>query len=181
MAVFSIMIASVFSIMTIGRSSYYQGGTAVDVQQEARKAVDKMVRELRESGSQKQNLPTISPYTANEITFQVSTGVDASGEIIWGATTSWADSTTAVAGYAIRYYLSNNKLYRSILNSYPSGSVVGTDTIMANNIQSLTFTGNAAPATTVYTSVVAQKTVLQGGATPRNLQFTLSSKAALRN
>lgn len=180
-AVFSIIIASVFSIMTIGRNAWYQGGTAIDVQQEGRKAMDKMVRELRESGSQKQNLPTSSPYQANEVIFQISVGVDTDGNIIWGATTDWADSTTVTASYAIKYYLSNNKIYRSVLNSYPSGSVVGTDTIMANNIQSLTFTGNVSPATTINITVVAEKTVLQGGASQRNLQFTLTSKATLRN
>src|SRR3989338_6579992 len=156
MAVFSIIVSSLFSILTIGRNSWYQGGTAVDVQQEARKAMDKMVRELRESGSQKQNLPASSPYSANGIIFQISTGVDSNGEIIWGATTNWADSSDPHTGYAIKYYLNNNKIYRSILSSYPSGTVVGADTIMANNIQSLTFTGNASPATTVSVAVVAQ-------------------------
>ena len=175
MAVFSILMAAMFSILSIGRNSWYQGGTQVDVQQEARKAMDRIVRELRESGSQK--VTTIT----GEITFQISTGVDSNGDIIWGAYTNWADSSTAVAGYAIKYYLSSNQLYRSILDSYPSGSAVGTDAVMANNIQSLAFTGNGPPITTVDIQVVTQKTVLQGGSSLRNLEFTLNSKAALRN
>ncbi len=175
MAIFSMIMASIFGVLAIGRSSWYQGTTQIDVQQEARKAMDKIVRELRESGSQKITVG------ASQVTFQISTGVDANGQIIWGACTNWANNTTTVAGYAIKYYLSNNKLYRSVLNSYPSGSAVGTDTVMANNVQSLTLTGNGPPVTTVDIAVVTQKTVLQGGASLRNLQFTLNSKATLRN
>lgn len=174
-AIFSMIMASIFGVLAIGRSSWYQGTTQIDTQQEARKAMDKIVRELRESGSQKITIG------ASQVTFQISTGVDANGQIIWGACTNWADNTNTVANYAIKYYLSSNKLYRSVLNSYPSGSAVGTDTIMANNVLSLTFTGNGPPVTIVDLAVVTQKTVLQGGSSLRNLQFTLNSKATLRN
>ena len=49
--IFSIISAAIFGVLTIGRQSFQIGAIQVEVQQEARKAMDRMVRELRGASS----------------------------------------------------------------------------------------------------------------------------------
>jgi prepilin-type N-terminal cleavage/methylation domain-containing protein len=51
MLIFSIILAAVYSVLTVGKASYQTGETQIIVQQEARRAMDEMVRELREASS----------------------------------------------------------------------------------------------------------------------------------
>lgn len=49
--IFALILVATFSILTAGRKSWQIGTTQVEVQQEARRAMDRMVSELREGSS----------------------------------------------------------------------------------------------------------------------------------
>jgi len=48
--IFSIMLGAAYSVLTMGRTSWQTGDIQIELQQEARNAMDQMVKELRESG-----------------------------------------------------------------------------------------------------------------------------------
>ena len=74
MAIFSIILGAIYSVLSMGRASYYTGDTQIAVQQEARKAMDKMTREIREASSV--NLSDDYPFLiqANRIKYEVNSG-----------------------------------------------------------------------------------------------------------
>jgi prepilin-type N-terminal cleavage/methylation domain-containing protein len=51
MLIFSIISAAIFAVLAMGRQSWQIGTTRVEVQQEARKAMDSMLRDLRGASS----------------------------------------------------------------------------------------------------------------------------------
>lgn len=58
---FSVVLGAIYGVMTMGRSSYQTGDIQVAVQQEARKAMNKITTELREASSV--NLSNEYPFT----------------------------------------------------------------------------------------------------------------------
>jgi len=182
MLIFSIIIATMFGVLSVGRQSWYTGSTQVDLQQETRKAMGRMVKELRKTGS---DHVTIDNGGAR-ITFQVPVDWDSDGDVVdnngdveWGAEANLDGS--------LQYYLnsSNRGLLRRVLDGYPNGNQVGVDTTLANNIHSdspppnaLMFIGSPAlnPAV-INIEVTAQKDTARG----RSMQSTLYSQVTLRN
>lgn len=59
--IFSIILGAIYCVMTIGQSSYQTGDIQIAVQQEARKAMNKIVTELREASSV--NLDSEYPFS----------------------------------------------------------------------------------------------------------------------
>lgn len=59
--VFSVVLGAIYGVMTMGRSSYQTGDIQIAVQQEARKAMNKITTELREASSV--NLSNEYPFT----------------------------------------------------------------------------------------------------------------------
>ena len=74
MAIFSIILGAIYSVLSMGRTSYYTGDIQIVVQQEARKAMDKMTREIREASSV--NLSDDYPFLiqTNRIKYEVNSG-----------------------------------------------------------------------------------------------------------
>ncbi len=74
MAIFSIILGAIYSVLSMGRTSYYTGDIQIAVQQEARKAMDKMTREIREASSV--NLSNNYPFLiqASRIKYEVNSG-----------------------------------------------------------------------------------------------------------
>ena len=58
---FSILLGATYSVLSMSRASFQTGDTQLAVQQEARKAIDKVTREIREAGSV--NLSSPYPFT----------------------------------------------------------------------------------------------------------------------
>lgn len=203
--IFLIIIAAIYGVLSMGRQSWHTGNTQVEMQQETRKAMDRMVKEIRESGYFTDNStvpPTVYPKVSitgggTIITFQVpvddeSDGIvdddvlDATGNIEWGAVD---DAGIDRLGWSIQYLLgglNNRQLLRRIFNNYPAGAgvQVGTDVILANNIRSdnpppnaLNFGDPAGNLTIISIEVTAQKDAVPG----RTMQSTLYSQVTLRN
>jgi len=186
--IFSVIMAATFGVLSIGRQSWHTGSTQVELQQETRRAMDRMVRELRESGSTHISIPV----GGSSITFQVPIDedtidttvdddvLDVNGNIEWGAGGSLGRSIQYLLGG-----LNNRQLLRRVLNGYPTGVQVGADVILANNIRSdspppnaLMFVGSPAGNPTVISiEVSAQKDAVPG----RQMQSTLNSQVTLRN
>ncbi len=74
LAIFSIILGATYSVLSMGRSSFYTGDIQIVVQQEARKAMDKMTREIREASSV--NLSDDYPFLiqTNRIKYEVNSG-----------------------------------------------------------------------------------------------------------
>ncbi|MBU3933383.1 MAG: prepilin-type N-terminal cleavage/methylation domain-containing protein [Candidatus Omnitrophica bacterium] len=186
--IFSIIMAATFGVLSTGRQSWHTGSTQVELQQETRRAMDRMVRELRESGSTHISIPV----GGGSITFQVPIDediidttvdddvLDVNGNIEWGAGGNLGRSIQYLLGG-----LNNRQLLRRVLNGYPIGVQVGADVILANNIRSdspppnaLMFVGSPAGNPIVISiEVSAQKDAVPG----RTMQSTLNSQVTLRN
>ncbi|HDP16418.1 MAG TPA: prepilin-type N-terminal cleavage/methylation domain-containing protein, partial [Candidatus Omnitrophica bacterium] len=59
--IFSILLGATYSILSMSRASFQTGDIQLAVQQEVRKAMDKVAREIREASSV--NLSTAYPFT----------------------------------------------------------------------------------------------------------------------
>lgn len=162
--IFLIISAAVYGILTIGRQSWYIGSTQVELQQEVRRGMDRMIRELRQSG---QN--TIVDVPADDssystITFQIPEDTDGDGDVIDdGGNIEWGSQITYSLGG-----LNNQQLLRS------SG---GTSTVLANNVINLQFKRSSTTPNILEISLQAEKDTVRG----RTIQLTLSSQVSLRN
>lgn len=183
--VFSIISLTLWAVLSTGKHSWHRGVTQIELQQETRKAMDRITKELRQSGSTHMAISGAGTV----LTFQVPVDWDNDGDIVdddgnieWGA-----DDTK---DWAIQYFLNNNRqLLRRTLDAYPNGNQTGADKILANNIRSdtpppngpnaLMFTDEfpAAPLTVIGIEVSAQKPAIPG----QLLQATLQSQVTLRN
>lgn len=61
MLIFSILLGATYSVLSMSRASFQTGDIQLAVQQEARKAIDKVVKEVRESSSV--DLANAYPFT----------------------------------------------------------------------------------------------------------------------
>lgn len=59
--IFSILLGAIYSAMSMGRTSFQTGDIQIAVQQETRKAMDKLSKEIREASSV--NLTNAYPFT----------------------------------------------------------------------------------------------------------------------
>jgi prepilin-type N-terminal cleavage/methylation domain-containing protein len=152
---FAIIVLAIFGVLLVGRQSWKTGETQLELQQESRRAMEKIVNELRQSGQ-----ISIDPGPVTPIAFQIPEDTDSDGDVIdgsgnveWGGqiTYSWAGTGSPL----IRV----------------SG---GVTTILANKVQNIQFTRNA---DVIEILLQVQKDALQG----RTLQSTLYSRVKLRN
>jgi len=122
--IFSLIITPIFSVLTQGRISFYTGNTRLEVQQEIRKAIMWMNKELRQSSSSKilNVLPDGNYY--NTITFEIPQDSDGDGDVIDSfGSIEWSDD--------ISYSLINGQVIRNATDGKPP--------ILANNINFLGF------------------------------------------
>lgn len=174
--IFSILSLSLWTVLSTGRHTWHRGRTQIELQQEIRRAMDWMTKELRPSGSGRALISSLG----TTITFQVPVDWDNDGDIIdeaggieWGADGN--------ANWAIQYLISGRLLLRRTLDAYPNGAQTGADRVLANSIRSdspppnaLMFSGNLPE---IEIEISAQKSALPG----QLLQATLQSQVTLRN
>ena len=84
-ALFTALMAAMLASLLVGRSSYASADAYIQVQQEARRAFDSMVRELREGGNVNGSASIAAPGV-QRLDLQISRGYDATacGGICWG-------------------------------------------------------------------------------------------------
>lgn len=162
MAIFTIICGAIFASLSSGNVLWDTGSNQARIEQEVRKSVEKIYRELKETSSSRVTIGG----GGTSITFQVPVDSDNDGDIIDDSgQVEWGVNTITY----LRGGTNNLQLIRR------SG---GIDTILANDISALTFTGvPAVNPTVVRISVTAQKTTLA----QRSLTSTLTSQVQLRN
>lgn len=160
LAICGIMMMLVVSIVSTARITYFTADARIGSQQDLRKALRVMIRELSESKIENVDIPT-----PNEIVFQIPIKVVDGGSLdgemydndrkpIFGARLKPSLEPDGVQDYAVMYTLEpnydvddSNKLVRRVLDSFPSGNQVGTDIIIANSIQNIEFANVSFPPT----------------------------------
>lgn len=169
MFIFSIVLGALFTVLAAGRVSWNAGASQVDVQQEARKALDMMVKELRQTASAKISNVPADGTAYNTITFQTPiitiTRDPITGKVV-GININWSGNIQYSLGG-----LNGRQLLRA------QG---GIQRILANNILSIGFTRNAGTPTVLNITATAQKNTFSGFTTIQS-SVTLNSKAKLRN
>jgi prepilin-type N-terminal cleavage/methylation domain-containing protein len=160
--IFGIVLGAIFTAMTMGRLSWYSGDAQVEVQQETRKGLSRMVRELRQTSSsflqdgQGEDVPADGRYYG-KITFKMPAGLDDSGGIVWSD-----DITYSLGG------LNNKQLLRT------EG---GQSIVLANNITLLQFRRGSTTQELLEINLQAEKKTIR----EQIIQSTLSSQVKLRN
>lgn len=158
-----IIIAGIFGVLNVGRQSWYTGGTQVELRQETRKAMDRMVKELRQSETAVISVPADDSWY-NTITFQVPEDTDGDGDVIDAdSNIEWGNQITYSLGG-----LNNEQVLRT-----SSGSTA----VLANDVVSLQFRRSTATPNIVEISLQAQKDAMPG----RTMQADLNSQVSLRN
>jgi len=109
--IFAFLMSAIFAVLNIGEITYNNDICLLNLQQQARLAMDGMVRELRQSNSSH-----ISVVSDSEVIFRIYP--EAFGAELIGP---------------IRYYL--NVADNQIIREYP----VGAEKIIANNVSNLAF------------------------------------------
>ena len=86
LALFSGLLAALMASLLVSRTSYVSADAFVQVQQEARRAFDAMVKELREAGRVNNDASIASPGV-QRLDFQINRGYDAvaCGGVCWGS------------------------------------------------------------------------------------------------
>lgn len=159
MLIFSIILGAVFAVMNIGKTSWHLGDAQVEMQQEARKGMDWMTKELRQSGSSAIiGVPADGNFYST-ITFRVpdEDGIDANGNIDWGNQISYS-----LGG------LNGQQLLRT---------VGGESTVLANRVVNLQFGRQVATPNIVEITLQSQKTAIPG----HLMSATLNSQIRFRN
>lgn len=197
-AIFLVVATGVYTVLASGRSTWYDTTTSIELQQNLRFTLEKMTRELNESGFDKNNIwqVTISDgvgvngtdilkFSIPIICHSGDKVIDGSGDVAyWGAPLTWGctssscmdvDNDCATRDYRyVQYSLDNsNQLVRSILDN--GGAVVRQD-IVAHNITDFQIT-NSVDKKIVTLQVTAQKK----SSISRTLVATVSMDVYLRN
>lgn len=196
--ILAIMIGGAYFALTTGESTWFSTDASITVQQNLRQTVEKMTRELTESGLDQNG---IAQYTVNDgtgvngsdtIRFSIPvichTGdnvIDANTDVAhWGAPLTWgctssicmdADDVCATVEYKYINYLlgNNNQLLRRVLN--PGGVTIRED-ILADGILDLQMTVSA-DLKVITLNITAQK----NSALNRLITATTSIQVFLRN
>ena len=159
--IFSLLIGVLFTVLTIGKTSFQIGNVRIELQQDLRRGMDLITEELRQSGSSQ--LQTIisgeeaafpedgSSY--NTIIFYIPAGVT-NGNIVWQTD-------------EIQYLLDENKRLRrkvdSVLDPKP----------LANNIISLQFSRQSSTPNIVEIALQSEKKTVKGNIINLDLNFQL--------
>lgn len=158
-SLFVIIIACVFNVLAKSRTSWNAGASQLNVQYEARRGIDAMVKELRQTG-----LPSIIDVppdgaSYNSITFKIPTAISIAG-------ITWSDNVQ----YS-RAGLNGKQLIRT---------QTGNQRVLANNISALSFMRSPSEPNAVNISITAQENAFPGF-TAIQSSTTISSKVKVRN
>ncbi len=178
-----LILGAILTVSMVSRWSLQTGSVLLDLQQEASRGMDKMLEELYIAG---QSTVTIDNPDKEFVTFQAPT-IYSETETIYKAdgTINWGDGTNT--DYKIKYLVPSvgqtnaGRLIRRVLDG---GDNTVSETILANAIETISFTGYDTGASIDYTqpnslviSIAVSKTTLQG----RSLRTELSSQVTFRN
>lgn len=161
-----IMFAGIFAVLNVGQMNFGTGMASLDLQQQARQAMDGMTKEIRQGC---QNCPN----NPNNITI----ASDGSGINFTVPINITADPITYSS--TISYYLNEDN---QVVREYPAGT---SPKILANDITNLSFcyydidshSCIDTQSTTLQIHLGASKTVRQKALTP----FNLTEQVRLRN
>jgi len=162
MAVVLILAAAITRVLLVGNSSWHIGDAEVQVNQEARRGMSNMVRELRNTRplSTIINVPADGAYYST-ITFKIPSDSDGDGDVIDASgNVEWSD--------AITYSVANNQLWRNTTNSA---------TVLANNVNSLSFRRQPTSSDIIEIALQTRKTTVE----QRVISATLNCSVKLRN
>ena len=162
--IFSIILGAIFAIMNVSRTSWQTGNVQVEMQQETRKGMDRMLSELRQSGQTVITGVPANGASYSSVTFQIPEDSDSDGDVTDGSgNIEWSAQITYSLGG-----LDGEQLLRA------SG---GSSTVLANKITSLQFSRAAGTPNILEISLQAQKNTAQG----TTIQSTVNSQVNLRN
>lgn len=156
MGIFGVLLAVVSMSMVMSHRSYVSSEAYVTVQQEARRALDNMVKELREAGG------TIAAVGA-QLDFQVALGYNLAppcplNAVCWGARDQ---NGTVQFGWSLRYRVNGTQLVREIRDA---GGVVQPGTrVLANYVSQLSFVYVGGTTRTLTVQLQVQRTSPQLG------------------
>jgi prepilin-type N-terminal cleavage/methylation domain-containing protein len=155
--IFSFVVGGVYTVMTVGDSSWYLNSVQTELQQELRKAMNAIKDDLRQSGSAAIDDVPADDATYTSITFQKVSGVSGR-KIAWNA----ANTQFALGGTG------NTQLLKT------DNSVTR---VVAQNITTLEFRRLSSAPKIIEVALVAQRT------TPKTGQITnaLDFKVFMRN
>ncbi len=143
-SIFALVLIGIYNLFDTGRATYVSGQRKVDVQQNARAALDEIVREIRMTGYFPENFPPTAPLLVNPI--QVATNA---------ALAVYGDLDGSGASQVFLFCLDGSLLRRRVaaqggVSAYtcPSGQNL-PDTVLAEYVTSLSFTYLAAGNTPI--------------------------------
>ncbi len=156
---FSIMLAAIFTVLATARNSWKSGGSRLGVQQEARRGLNSLAKELRQA-----RLSTITGVpndgtTYSSINFQIPDSISAGG-------TTWS----TIIQYSIGG-LNNTQLLRT---------QDGNQRVLTNNVSSLGFSRSASMPDVLNISITVQKNTFPGLGAIQTSE-TLNTEVNVRN
>ncbi|PIQ83737.1 MAG: hypothetical protein COV75_05870 [Candidatus Omnitrophica bacterium CG11_big_fil_rev_8_21_14_0_20_63_9] len=164
-----------------GQASFVTSEAYIQVQQEARRAFDNMVRELREAGGA--GFPIVGGG-GSQLDFQIALGYNLAApcpanQVCWGAQDQ---NGTNQSGWRVRYRLDNaaGQLLRETLNG--GGAVQGTARVLANYVNGVTFAWDAASrVVTINLQLRYASGRIAGGSQQMGNPTPLTTRVRLRN
>lgn len=173
-AIFTFIITAVFNVLLTGSRGFETGDVQIEVEQEARRAIDYMVKELRQTNANKISTPA-SGMSASIITFEIPCDVDADGDVI-SATggVEWSNDAGANRIGTITYSMSGGQILRALS--------LGGQAVLANRITALSF-NRPLGKDLIEISLTAEKYALKGFSSAGNPKVTinLNSQVKVRN
>ena len=164
LAIFLVVSIGIYGVLATGRSTWFDTDASIELQQNLRLALEKLSRELHESGFDKNNAWQISinngggvngtdilKFSIPIICHSGDSVIDANGDIAyWGAPLTWgctsstcmdADDVCATRDYRyLEYYLdASNQLVRKVLDN---NSVSVREDAIARNINNFQVTNS---------------------------------------
>ena len=154
----SVVLGTMMLTFLSSQRSYTSTDAYLQVQEESRRAMDAMRKELRGAGG------TIVT-AANQMQFQQNLGYNLAAPcpvdaICWG---TQDNAKTNQAGWSVRYRLSGTQLLREILD--PGGVVQAGTRVLANSVSQASFTYVAGNTKTITVQLTTRRasTQLAGG------------------
>ncbi|MBM3252423.1 MAG: hypothetical protein FJZ11_06590 [Candidatus Omnitrophica bacterium] len=193
-AILIFLIGGIIAVLAIGQSTWQNTETHIELQQDLRKAMMRLTKELRESGFNSAGAPMVSiadntgENTSDILSFYVPVDYDNDGDIVngaenieWGAPTLWAnkDPDCEAPGdncqyqdYKIEYLINaNGQFLRRVLDD--ADNIVRED-IFANNILNFQVMRND---NVINIEITVRKNTVFG----RTITRSLTSEIYLRN
>ena len=153
LAVGTLLLGAAYGTLAISRISWESGETQVDLSQDVRKAMLRIVWDLQQTSTALVQGVPADGQTYPAITFAIPLQLNVNGTVGWDQPTSYT------------------------LGGLNGRQILRGGTVVANHIQNSTFRRQAATPNVVEITLVGQKTTVQGA----NIQMTLAGRAQVRN